>query len=52
MYIDAQNIPRLGLISLDSADSASLVASGQFTDVVLHEMGHVLVRCLQMIDPY
>jgi len=27
----------------DSADTASLLADGQLTDVVLHEMGHVLV---------
>ena len=29
-------------MSFDSADSAALVANGQFADVVLHEMGHVL----------
>jgi hypothetical protein len=34
-------------MSFDTADADSLVANGQFTDVVLHEMGHVLVRVFQ-----
>jgi hypothetical protein len=40
---DENDMPRLGLMRFDSADVNQLIASDQFTDVVLHEMGHVLV---------
>jgi hypothetical protein len=36
------NLPSLGLMEFDEADVAAMVANGSFTDVVLHEMGHVL----------
>lgn len=39
---DNTNMPRVGLMRFDSADVDSLVGNGQFTNVVLHEMGHVL----------
>ena len=40
---DNLNMPRMGLMQFDEVDVAGLVADGQFRDVVLHEMGHVLV---------
>ncbi|QDV29344.1 hypothetical protein Spb1_12300 [Planctopirus ephydatiae] len=36
------NLPYNGIMRFDSADLASLEASGQLFDVILHEMGHVL----------
>ncbi|WP_068848594.1 right-handed parallel beta-helix repeat-containing protein [Planctopirus hydrillae] len=36
------NLPYNGIMRFDSADLASLEASGQLYDVILHEMGHVL----------
>ncbi len=42
-YVRSGNgLPIYGVMRFDSADVAALEASGQFTDVVLHEMGHVL----------
>ncbi|QDU51944.1 choice-of-anchor Q domain-containing protein [Gimesia panareensis] len=35
-------IPATGVMQFDSADVASLEASGQLVDVILHEMGHVI----------
>ena len=34
--------PGAGLMHFDTADVADLIAAGQFDDVILHEMGHVL----------
>lgn len=34
--------PMLGIMEFDSADSAGLVEEGQFGNVVVHEMGHVV----------
>jgi subtilisin-like proprotein convertase family protein len=36
------SLPAYGLMSFDSADVAQLMSTGQFQDVILHEMGHVL----------
>lgn len=36
------NLPALGLMEFDEADVATMVSNGSFTDVVVHEMGHVL----------
>jgi hypothetical protein len=38
----AEDLPLLGLMRFDSADVANLEASGQFDEVILHEMGHVI----------
>lgn len=38
----ASLLPSVGIMSFDSADMASLNASGQLRDVILHEMGHTL----------
>ncbi len=38
----SDGLPRLGGMTFDSADVADLLAAGQFDEVVLHEMGHVL----------
>ena len=35
-------LPVRGIMEFDSADLAALEASGQFENVILHEMGHVL----------
>jgi subtilisin-like proprotein convertase family protein len=35
-------LPAAGIMQFDSADIAALIADGQFDDVILHEMGHVL----------
>jgi subtilisin-like proprotein convertase family protein len=35
-------LPSSGVMFFDSADLPSLIASGQFDEVILHEMGHVL----------
>ncbi|HTR21586.1 MAG TPA: leishmanolysin-related zinc metalloendopeptidase [Gemmatimonadales bacterium] len=35
-------LPALGLMQFDSADVPAYVSSGRFTDLILHEMGHVL----------
>lgn len=35
-------LPRVGVMEFDSADVADLLSAGLFTDVVLHEMAHVL----------
>lgn len=35
-------LPATGTMQFDTADLASLEASGQLNDVILHEMGHVL----------
>lgn len=37
-----QDLPLVGCMVFDSADIDSLVGNGSFTDVVTHEMGHVL----------
>lgn len=34
--------PMLGIMEFDIADSATLVEQGQFANVVVHEMGHVI----------
>jgi len=36
------NLPLLGVMMFDSADVAQLEADGEFSLVILHEMGHVL----------
>jgi hypothetical protein len=36
------NLPIIGQMRFDSADLPGLEASGQFNNVILHEMGHVL----------
>ncbi|RMG42074.1 MAG: hypothetical protein D6725_00270 [Planctomycetota bacterium] len=36
------SLPASGVMQFDSADLASLEASGQLRDTILHEMGHVL----------
>jgi hypothetical protein len=41
-YRTADSIPLIGQMRFDSADLPWLIAGGQFEDVVLHEMGHVL----------
>lgn len=38
----ASGLPAYGVMVFDSADVAQLQAEGSFTDVVLHEMGHVI----------
>lgn len=38
----ASNLPALGLMEFDVADMDQLLARGGLTDVVTHEMGHVL----------
>ena len=38
----ASQLPAAGLMQFDSFDLASLEASGQLEDVIVHEMGHVL----------
>jgi hypothetical protein len=35
-------LPIVGAMQFDTADVAALEASGQFSEVILHEMGHVL----------
>lgn len=35
-------LPSTGVMEFDSADVADLIAAGQFDEVILHEMGHVL----------
>lgn len=35
-------LPYLGVMEFDSADLASMAADGTLTEVILHEMGHVL----------
>jgi len=39
---DQGYLPAVGVMQFDTADVADLLAAGQFDDVVLHEMGHVL----------
>jgi hypothetical protein len=41
-YRTSSLLPIQGNITFDSADVARMVADGSFSDVVLHEMGHVL----------
>lgn len=36
------SFPIVGIMTFDSADSNKLVASGQFDEVIIHEMGHVI----------
>jgi subtilisin-like proprotein convertase family protein len=36
------NLPVKGIMSFDTADLANMEANGSLTDVILHEMGHVL----------
>lgn len=38
----ASSLPATGIMEFDSADVDSLIAEGQFDEVILHEMGHVL----------
>lgn len=40
--LGSDGLTRVGSMSFDSADIATLAAGGQLQDVVLHEMGHVL----------
>jgi hypothetical protein len=35
-------LPRVGVMTFDSADVAKLIADGKFDSAVLHEMGHIL----------
>ncbi|HMP08657.1 MAG TPA: SdrD B-like domain-containing protein, partial [Lacipirellulaceae bacterium] len=35
-------LPARGIMEFDQADIAQLIAAGQFDEVILHEMGHVL----------
>jgi subtilisin-like proprotein convertase family protein len=35
-------LPAYGIMEFDSADIVELIADGQFDEVILHEMGHVL----------
>lgn len=35
-------LPATGVMQFDSADAASMDASGSLDDVILHEMGHVI----------
>jgi hypothetical protein len=39
---NSNSLPLTGIMRFDSADVANLVAAGQFDEVILHEMGHVL----------
>lgn len=39
---DRPLFPMLGIMEFDSADSSDLVDQGQFANVVVHEMGHVV----------
>lgn len=39
---DRPLFPMLGIMEFDVADSAGLVEEGQFANVVVHEMGHVI----------
>lgn len=39
---DASSLPVLGIMMFDAADAASLVASGNMEEVIMHEMMHVL----------
>ena len=38
----SSRLPAYGTITIDGADAASLAASGELRDVMIHEMGHVL----------
>ncbi|HKY14602.1 MAG TPA: leishmanolysin-related zinc metalloendopeptidase [Microthrixaceae bacterium] len=38
----SDQLSRVGVMEFDTADVATMVATGTFDDVVLHEMGHVL----------
>ena len=42
IYSSSDGLTRFGIMEFDSSDVAGLVSSGQLTDVVTHEMGHVL----------
>lgn len=42
LFRSGSNLPALGIMQFDEADVADLVSEGQFDEVVLHEMGHVL----------
>jgi hypothetical protein len=39
---ESPNLPVIGAMRFDAADLPNLEAAGQFNDVILHEMGHVL----------
>jgi len=44
-YRNASGLPRLpitGLVSLDAADVDAMLGAGEFQDVIVHEIGHVL----------
>ena len=41
-WTGTDGLSRVGVMEFDSADVADLVSSGQFSQVVLHEMAHVL----------
>ena len=41
-YRRSGGLPIVGLMRFDAADVANLEAGGQFSSVILHEMGHVL----------
>jgi len=38
----AQGLPATGIMQFDTADVARMVSEGTFTNVILHEMGHVI----------
>lgn len=38
----SDGLPIYGIMQFDAADAASLEASGQLTDTIVHEMGHIL----------
>jgi hypothetical protein len=42
LFRSGSMLPAHGVMEFDSADVASMYASGIWTDVILHEMGHVL----------
>jgi hypothetical protein len=39
---NSDNLPVVGVMHFDSADVGDLINAGQFDEVILHEMGHVL----------
>lgn len=41
-FRNGSSLPFFGIMEFDSADVGRMVSQGTFTDVILHEMGHVL----------
>jgi hypothetical protein len=41
-FRDVTDLPSHGIMQFDTADVATMYANGTWTDVILHEMGHVL----------